>query len=163
MIKISENLMAMIRAHAAEGYPHEIVGVMAGEYAEGIGTVTRLFRGQNQFRLAEEHEDGTALDALREKLAVEGASANRFFMTADEMRGVGEACRAEGIDILGFYHTHPDHPALPSATDLRFARETLPGYSYLIMSVNNGVPADTTCWILSDDESRFEQENIVSE
>ena len=116
MITIPSNLMSALRAHASEGYPHEVVGVMAGTYTRGEKVVTRLFRGANQFRLAEQ-TGGAALEALREDLEVEGSSENRFFMTGDEMRAIDAQCRAEGIDIIGFYHTHPDHPARPSVTD----------------------------------------------
>jgi proteasome lid subunit RPN8/RPN11 len=159
MLIIPSNLMAEMREYAAEGYPHEIVGVMAGTYARGAKTVIRLFPGSNQFRLAEQTGD-TALQALREDLEVEGSSENRFFMTGDEMRSIDADCRAEGIDIIGFYHTHPDHPARPSVTDLHFAQQTLPGYSYVIMAVENGVPAKTTSWVLSDDETQFEEEQV---
>jgi proteasome lid subunit RPN8/RPN11 len=157
MLKLSEELLDEMRTHAAEGYPNEIVGVMAGRYEGDDKRVTRLFRGQNQFSLAE--EEGSA-DALKEDLQVDGSAATRYFMTGDEMRAIDAACRAEGIDIVGFYHTHPDHPARPSVTDLRFAQQTLPGYSYVIMAVEQGEPALTTCWVVSDDESRFEEEAI---
>jgi proteasome lid subunit RPN8/RPN11 len=157
MLILPDNLMDEMKAHAVEGYPHEIVGVMAGRYEGDDKRVTRLFRGQNQFSLAE--EEGSA-DALKEDLQVDGSAANRYFMTGEEMRAVDAACRADGIDIVGFYHTHPDHPARPSATDLRFAQQTLPGYSYVIMAVEQGEPALTTCWVVSDDESRFEEEAI---
>jgi proteasome lid subunit RPN8/RPN11 len=148
-----------MKAHAAEGYPYEIVGVMAGDWGE-TKRVRRLFRGANQFRLAEEM-GGDAVDALREDLEVEGSSANRFFLTGEEMLAIDAACRAEGIDILGCYHTHPDHPSRPSPTDLHFAQQTLPGYSYVIISVEKGVPTTTTCWVLSDDETRFDEEAMV--
>jgi proteasome lid subunit RPN8/RPN11 len=160
-IEIPADVLEEMKAHAAEGYPHEVVGVMAGDWGE-TKRVRRLFRGSNQFRLAEEMGEDAAA-ALRDDLEVEGSSANRFFMTGDEMRAVDAACRAEGLDILGFYHTHPDHPSRPSATDLRFAQQTLPGYSYVIMSVERGVPSITTCWVLSDDESRFEEEAMSAE
>lgn len=151
--------MSEMKSHATEGYPHEVVGVMAGVYGGGEKTVTRLYRGSNQFRVAE--QTGAAmLEALREDLEVEGSSENRFFMTGDEMRRIDTACRAEGIDIIGFYHTHPDHPARPSTTDLRFAQQTLPGYSYVIMAVEKGAPALTTSWVLSDDEAQFDEEPL---
>lgn len=158
MLILSEDLLDQIAQHAVEGYPNEIVGVMAGRYEDENKRVTRLFRGQNQFSLA---EDNGSAEALKEDLQVDGSAATRYFMTGEEMRAVDAACRAEGIDIIGFYHTHPDHPARPSITDLRFAQQTLPGYSYLIMAVEEGDPDLTTCWVLSDDESRFDEERIT--
>lgn len=161
-LKIPTEVMEQMRAHAREGYPYEVVGVMAGHWAREK-TVARLFRGTNQFTVAEETDDMTTAAALRESLEVDGTAANRYFMAPDEMRAIDALCRAEGLDILGFYHTHPDHPARPSETDLRFAQQTLPGYSYVIMAVERGEPADVTSWALSDDESRFEREAIVVE
>ncbi|HEY3268348.1 MAG TPA: M67 family metallopeptidase [Armatimonadota bacterium] len=159
MIILPPDLEAELRAHGAEGYPYEIVGVFAGAYEKGgVKRVTRLFRGENQFRLAELQEGSS--EGVGGAIGVEGSAANRYFMSGDEMRGIDAACRADGIDILGFYHTHPDHPSRPSPTDLRFAQQTLPGYSYAILSVENGVPALLTCWILSDDETAFEAEPI---
>ena len=64
------------------------------------------------------------------------------------------------VRVLMVRHTHPDHPSRPSPTDLRFAQQTLPGYSYAILSVENGVPALLSCWILTDDETAFEAEPI---
>lgn len=161
MLILPEPLLDEMRDHARSGYPYEIVGVLAGTWGDDKH-VTRLFRGTNQFTVAEEADDLTSAATLREGLEVDGTAANRYFMTAVEMQAIDEACRAERLDILGFYHTHPDHPAIPSATDLRFAQETLPGYSYVIMAVEKGEPAATTCWTLSDDETRFEQEQIHS-
>lgn len=163
MLILPENLLFDLHAHAAEGYPYEIVGVLAGAWEAGdVKRVSRLFRGTNQFRLAEAAHNHSAQRDLKSGLELEesDSSANRYFMTAEEMRAIDAECRAVGIDILGFYHTHPDHPALPSVTDLRFAQQTLPGYSYVITSVESGQPVKTTCWVLSDDESRFVEEEI---
>jgi proteasome lid subunit RPN8/RPN11 len=160
MLILPEHLMEEMKAHAREGYPYEIVGVMAGRWGEDK-RVERLFRGINQFTVAEETDDMSTAAALRDGLQVDGTAANRYFMSGEEMRAIDALCRAEGLDILGFYHTHPDHPARPSDTDLRFARQTLPGYSYVIMAVERGEPAATTSWVLSDDESRFEEETIT--
>jgi len=162
MLILPERLMEEIKAHAREGYPYEIVGVMAGHWGSDK-RVARLFRGTNQFTIAEESDDMSTSAALRDDLQVDGTAANRYFMSGEEMRAIDALCREEGLDILGFYHTHPDHPARPSATDLRFAQQTLPGYSYVIMAVEQGRPADTTSWVLSDDESRFEGEAISVE
>jgi proteasome lid subunit RPN8/RPN11 len=65
-----------------------------------------------------------------------------------------------GLDILGCYHTHPNHPARPSVYDLEMARGTFPGYSYIILSVQVGSAAEMTSWILRDDYSEFDAEEI---
>lgn len=63
--------------------------------------------------------------------------------------------RARRLDVLGYYHSHPDHPARPSEYDRNHA---WPWYSYVIVSVKRGEPKDTTSWVLSDDRSRFDPE-----
>ena len=65
--------------------------------------------------------------------------------------------RAAGLDVVGFFHSHPDHPARPSAFDLENA---WPFYSYLIVSVERGRAADSRSWRLAEDRSAFEPETL---
>ena len=82
---------------------------------------------------------------------------NRFLITPEEMlRGELFARKHEG-DVLGFYHSHPDHPSSPSAYDLEHA---WPFYSYIIVEVIQGKAKDITSWELSDDRSHFIPESI---
>jgi proteasome lid subunit RPN8/RPN11 len=62
-----------------------------------------------------------------------------------------------GHDVVGFYHSHPDHPAEPSATDL--AEATFPGYAYVIVSVRSGTPGAIRSWSLRDDRSGFDEQS----
>jgi proteasome lid subunit RPN8/RPN11 len=83
---------------------------------------------------------------------------NRILIT-DQLYRAGEAY-ADGKDLMliGFFHSHPDHPARPSEFDREHA---LPWWSYLIISVQGGKAADVLSWELQDDRSRFEAEEIV--
>jgi proteasome lid subunit RPN8/RPN11 len=63
-----------------------------------------------------------------------------------------------GAEMLGFYHSHPDHPARPSQFDLDHA---WPSFSYIIVSIKEGVPEDMTSWRLQEDRSAFDQENLT--
>ena len=65
--------------------------------------------------------------------------------------------RARKLDVLGYYHSHPDHPARPSVYDRDHA---WPWYSYVIVSVERGVPKDMTCWVLSDDRSSLTRNQL---
>jgi proteasome lid subunit RPN8/RPN11 len=73
------------------------------------------------------------------------------------VRDAEKAAREKGIDVVGWYHSHPDHPAAPSQYDQDHA---WPWYSYIIVSVANGKPQDMTSWRLTDDRSRFTREDL---
>ena len=76
----------------------------------------------------------------------------------DDVRDAEKAAREKGIDVVGWYHSHPDHPAAPSQYDQDHA---WPWYSYIIVSVHTGVPQDMTSWRLKDDRSGFLEEKIA--
>jgi proteasome lid subunit RPN8/RPN11 len=81
----------------------------------------------------------------------------RYLITAKDYQWAEERARNEGLEILGLYHSHPDHPAEPSAFDLDHA---LPAWSYVIVSVQKARVVDTRSWVLLDDRSRFKEERI---
>jgi proteasome lid subunit RPN8/RPN11 len=76
----------------------------------------------------------------------------------DDYRQAERQAREAGGDLLGFYHSHPDHPARPSQYDLDHA---WPSFSYVIVSVQNGEPTDMTSWRLREDRSVFDQETLT--
>ena len=82
---------------------------------------------------------------------------NRFSVTSDDVRDAEKVAREKGIDVIGWYHSHPDHPAAPSQYDRDHA---WPWYSYIIVSVANGEPEDMTSWRLTDDRSQFLPEGV---
>ncbi|MBQ6554981.1 MAG: M67 family metallopeptidase, partial [Firmicutes bacterium] len=84
-----------------------------------------------------------------------GEEYHRFLITAEDMMQGELYARANGLDIVGFYHSHPDHPAVPSEYDRSHA---LPVYSYLITSVMNGKPQKTYSYELKNDI--FEKEEV---
>lgn len=79
-------------------------------------------------------------------------------MTADDFRWAEKQAREQGLEILGFYHSHPDHTARPSEFDREHA---LPWYSCVVLRVGRGVPQETTSWVLSDDRSQFLREEVL--
>ena len=82
----------------------------------------------------------------------------RFLLSAADYRVAEARADATGRALLGFYHSHPDHPAEPSAFDLAHA---WPNLSYVILSVRDGVPGDMKSWRLDADRSRFAEETSV--
>ena len=126
-----------IRTHGQEAFPQECCGLLLGR-PDGVGrTVVRLVAEENAREPAQRH--------------------NRFSISPEAyMRGDREA-RREGLDIVGFYHSHPGAPARPSAYDLDHA---WPWYSYIIVSIRDGRALELTSWVLKDDRSRFEQQEL---
>ena len=131
-MKTSPDVLEAIKAHGRATYPEECCGFLFG-YAAADGNHAVAVRRVENTR-AENR-------------------ARRYTIAPDAYRAADHAARQHGLDIVGFYHSHPDHPAQPSATDLDEA--TFPGYTYMIVSVRQGVPAELTAWTLAPDRSRF--------
>lgn len=138
MLEISHSLLHGIRQHGARAYPNECCGALLGVASDD---------GAKQARAL------LPLDNRREG----EAARTRFLVTADDFRWAEKEARARALDILGFYHSHPDHPARPSDFDREHA---WPWYSYIIVSVAHGEPQEATCWVLADDRSRFLPEEM---
>ena len=126
-----------IRQHGVEAYPNECCGVLLGKEQEGRKVVT---------------------DILLLKNAREDSPRNRFLILPEDFLQSDREARRRGVDILGFYHSHPDHPARPSEFDRQHA---WPWYTYLILAVEQGVPREMTGWQLSDDRERFRPEEMI--
>jgi len=127
-----------IRAHGAETYPHECCGALLGSDDGGSREVRGLHKLVNR-RADSPH--------------------NRFAVTADDVREAERAAQAAGLEVVGWYHSHPDHPALPSEFD---REQAWPWYSYVIVSVINGEAQIMASWRLADDRMRFEPEKIAA-
>jgi len=135
MMKVTDHQLKQIYAHAQETYPHECFGFLVGTYDVG-GLVHRAVRGTN-------------LNTER---------ADRFEMDPKEFVWIEKQADKEGLTVIGFYHSHPDWPAIPSQTDITWAWE---GSYYLIVSVHEGRPFNTGVWSLAEVEpKRFIQESL---
>ena len=138
---ISGHLAEKIRAHGAETYPHECCGALLGRDSEA-----------------------THPNVAREVLALfplvnrrDDSPRNRFSVTGEDVLGADKAAAQQGLEVIGWYHSHPDHPARPSQYDQDHA---WPWYSYVIVSVENGSPKEMTSWRLNDDREAFSPEGI---
>ena len=138
MIELSEQCQSEIRAHGERDYPHECCGLLLGRFVEGGAKVcVEVYPISN----AREEE----------------AKRNRFLIRPEElMRGEKHAA-AHSLDVVGFYHSHPDHPAIPSGYDLEHA---WPVYSYVVVAVKSGHAEDLRSWEMQGDRSRFDEEEI---
>ena len=132
-MRLGPAVEAAIRKHGEETYPHECCGALVGS--------------------ADQITAAVALPNMTEE-----GPRRRFLVRPDDYREAEKRASALGIELLGFYHSHPDHPARPSQYDLDHA---WPFFSYVIVSVKAGVPEDMTSWRLQEDRSAFDQENLT--
>lgn len=126
-----------LHAHAVEGYPHEVVGILAGTRA--TGRVLRVLP------LVNERSD---------------SPQNRYQVSGLVLMRAEQSLESEGLEIIGYYHSHPDHPARYSDYDRDHA---LPNLSYLITSVHEGRVSETLSWRLVEDRSQMNSEPILIE
>ena len=137
MITIAKQELTAIRAHGISDYPYECCGLLLGRFGPEGKSVTETFPISN----------------ARE----ESAKRNRFLITPDELLRGELYARAKDLEVVGFYHSHPDSPAVPSQYDLEHA---WPTYSYIIVSTSADRANDLFSWEQEPDRSRFNQEEI---
>lgn len=88
------------------------------------------------------------------------SARNRYLIDPESFRRGEERLERDGLDVIGVYHSHPDHPPVPSAFDREHA---WPRLSYVIVGVERGRAGDTKSWVLPDDRGTFEEEEITNE
>jgi proteasome lid subunit RPN8/RPN11 len=138
MIQLSTKHHQEIAAHGERDYPHECCGLLLGTFAAGgRKTVREVYPISN----AREEE----------------AKRNRFLIRPEELIEGERYAEENGLDVVGFYHSHPDHPAAPSVYDLDHA---WPLYSYIIVAVSEGAARDLRSWEMEPDRSKFNEEKI---
>jgi proteasome lid subunit RPN8/RPN11 len=149
---ISGHLAEKIRAHGAETYPHECCGALLGRDSEAFDG------GAYESASAGWPKPAREVLALVPLVNRHGDSPrNRFTLSAEDVLQADRAAQEQRLEVVGWYHSHPDHPARPSQYDLDHA---WPWYSYVIVSVNNGAPGDMTSWRLNDDRHAYSPEGI---
>jgi proteasome lid subunit RPN8/RPN11 len=140
VLKLSFQDYAALRAHGEETYPHECCGVLLGHVRDGENEVVELVRAGN-----------TRTDSAH----------NRYHIDPVELIRIQRQARKAELDIVGFYHSHPDHPAMWSSTD--FAEAHWLGCSYVITRVASGKADVTNSFLLkgtSEEDKTFEDEAI---
>lgn len=140
MLKISDQQLAALRAHGEETYPHECCGVLLGTMEGGLRMVSTVARCGN-----------TRVDSPQ----------NRYHIDPKELVKIQREGRERGEDIIGFYHSHPDHPAHWSATDLAEAHWI--GCSYVITSIEKGKATATNSFELcgSDENNKSYADEVI--
>ena len=137
-LKIGRGDVGHIHEHAREAYPEECAGALVGMDAGGMKIVVDVWRADNT------HEE---------------ERSRRFLIDPLKIKEFEEKAAERDMDVLGFYHSHPDHPAEPSEYDREHA---WPGYSYVIASVGKDRVNEMRSWLLKHDRSGYDEEQITS-
>jgi proteasome lid subunit RPN8/RPN11 len=135
---ISAGVVEKIRAHGSKAYPEECCGALLGH--DATGETPREILGL--YALVNRRED---------------SPRNRFAVSSLDVLEAEKAASREGLEVVGWYHSHPDHPARPSEYDREHA---WPWYSYIIVNVNCGSPMEMTSWRLEEDRERYSEQAI---
>ncbi|MDR2865718.1 MAG: M67 family metallopeptidase [Spirochaetaceae bacterium] len=138
MIKLSSALQLSIMTEAEKAYPDECCGIILGKL---------------EFDGSKSAESLITVDNAREN----SQRYHRFEITAEDIKDAEQKARKQGKDLIAFYHSHPDHPAVPSDYDREHA---LPFYSYIIVSVEKGKAIQLTSWELTEDRIEFRKEEV---
>ena len=138
MIRIEEQAWQAMLAHAVETYPRECCGVLLGQESETEGrTVTEARACRN---------------------AYEGDQSDRFLIDPRDQLAAERKARTEGLDVLGYFHSHPDHGMYFSATDLK---NSWPWYSNIVLSIRKGVFEEAGAFRANDDQTLATPEELV--
>lgn len=133
-IRLNHSLVDAIRMEGERAYPAECCGVLTGRAGE-VKVVLDLVPATNR-RTDDPH---------------------RYLIAPEDLRVIEAGLRSTGQEILGVYHSHPDHPAVPSGFD---TEQAWPWYSYIIIRVDQGRAAELTSWVLDDDRSTMHPESM---
>jgi proteasome lid subunit RPN8/RPN11 len=137
MITIGLEQLTEIREHGVRDYPYECCGLLLGRYEADGKVVNQTYPISN----------------ARE----ESAKRNRFLIRPEELMQGERYAREKELEVVGFYHSHPDSPAVPSQYDLEHA---WPTYSYIIVSTSAEKAGELYSWEQEADRSKFNQEEL---
>ncbi|MDR0556564.1 MAG: M67 family metallopeptidase [Treponema sp.] len=139
MLETGADMLRAVRDEGEKAYPNECCGFVLGTFMEDGRRKIETFFPMDNAREAEEQY-------------------HRFKIEPEDFMRVEKEVRVRNLDVIGFYHSHPDHPAQPSDYDREHA---LPFYSYIIVSVEGGKARDITSWELAADRAAFTEEEIL--
>ncbi len=136
-ITLQADLLYGIEAHGEETYPNEGAGFLLGRTEESGMVIASILPVDNKREAEAQH--------------------NRYQLTPHDFTQAELEAARRDLDLVGVFHSHPDHPARPSQFDLDYA---LPHFLYLITSIQQGRAVETTAWQLRPDRSAFDQDDL---
>jgi proteasome lid subunit RPN8/RPN11 len=150
-IRLKAQQLEEIRRHGEETYPQECCGFLLGTNENGVNILHELYRAENEWQ---DGDRPVLPDGRRE------SRANRYLITPQQWKKADDYARDRGVGIIGYYHSHPDHPAQPSGFDLDHS--CWPTESYIIVSIQQGKAAVLNSFT-KPDYTKFEQEEVLVE
>jgi len=136
-IRVTKSQLEQIREHGEQTYPHECCGFLLGLREDDTNVLAEAYAAENERQDSRE---------------------TRYLITPQQYKRADDYARSRGLGIIGYYHSHPDHPAAPSGYDLDHS--CWPGESYIIVAVEKGESAALNSFS-KPDYSHFEQEEIL--
>lgn len=135
---LSSSLQQQIFKQMEAGYPNEVGGFLLGSQKQDDVTVSEIIQIENVFAKEEQF--------------------HRYAMTPQDWARLEDQADERGLTLVGYYHSHPDSPAIASIYDRDYA---LPNFTYIITSVVNGKAVDQKVWKLRDDRSQFDEGTLT--
>ena len=148
-IVLNQDDIKRIEQHGAEAYPNECCGFLLGREENGHRVVLEVAPLPNAWQSSENNPY---------EVRPEDSTRNRSLVDPQDYLKIDREARQKGLDIISFYHSHPDHPARPSEFDRKHA---FPFFIYVILAVEKGIPGAMTAWLLSKDGTRFLSEEMI--
>ena len=136
MIEIPEKLLERIKTHGEQTYDEECCGAIYGSYSDEVRVIYDLLEFENEKQESRQ---------------------NRFLISPVQYKSAEKLAKEKNLELLGFYHSHPDHPAVPSQFDTDHA---LPWFLYIIVSINKARAGSLRAWVLKEDRSGFEENDV---
>ncbi len=149
VLKVTSHHLAAICQHGESTYPNECCGLLLGQIGNGSKTVVEVRATQNVW-------DAQAAELFEEKESRANQLSN-YTISPQTMLEVQKEARDRNLQLIGIYHSHPNHPAIPSECDRLYAWEQ---YSYIIVSVIQGKAQELLSWELDSDRT-FQTEEIA--
>ncbi|HBB33781.1 MAG TPA: hypothetical protein DDZ80_01165 [Cyanobacteria bacterium UBA8803] len=153
MLKLCSHHLQIIQTQAESTYPEECCGLLLGQLNGDVKTLVEVWPTENAWN----DEAAEAFQAIEGSVQHLSGKRNRFTIDPQVMLKAQKDARDRHLDIIGIYHSHPDYPAVPSEFDRAIAWQQ---YSYIIVSVQQGLACDLRSWSLHDD-GQFQPEEVL--
>ena len=152
MLRLSAEAAETVARHAEATYPDECVGLLLGRLEGEAKIVLRALPLENRWAGQVSLAETDNADSRRD----------RFYLDPRDYLRADRAARAQDLEVVGVYHSHPDYPAIPSERD-RVGAQAIggPSFAFVIQSVRAGRAAELAAWLLVDEGARFEQEDMT--